>query len=83
MSIAIVDMIDVNYKKSSGNKTIFTSECIVEQNLTSSPELSNEINLAENFKYVSFERRFLDFLGVSHTVNIINVNLYDSLEGRI
>lgn len=64
-SIAIVDMIDVNYKKSQGNKTIVTSECIVVANLSmSSAELSNELNLADS-KYVSLERRFLDFLGVS------------------
>lgn len=61
-SIAIVDMIDVNYK-SAINKTIVTSECIVERNLSTSPELGNEINLDD--KYVSLERRFLDFLGVS------------------
>lgn len=64
-SIAIVDMIDANFKKSQGNKTIVTSECIVVANLSmSSAELSNELNLAEA-KYVSLERRFLDFLGVS------------------
>lgn len=66
-SITIVDMIDLNYRKSSSNKTIVTSECIIiDTNLSSiSPELGNEFNLAETEKYVSLERRFLDFLGVS------------------
>lgn len=73
-------MIDVNYKRSSSsNKTILTSECIAEQNFTSSQELSNEINLAENVKYVSLERRFLDFLGVSHATTVINGNLFHNL----
>lgn len=67
-SITIVDMIDMSHRKSSSNKTIVTSECIiVDTNFSStSPELSNELNLAETEKYVSLERRFLDFLGVSH-----------------
>lgn len=68
-SIAIVDMIDVNFKKSSSNKTIVTSECIAEANLTISPELSNEINLDDNSKYISLERRLLDSLKVSHEHN--------------
>lgn len=68
-SIAIVDMIDVNYKKTSTtNRTVVTSECLVGINFTT-PELSNEaINLAENLKYVSLERRLLDFLGVSQVL---------------
>lgn len=67
LKIYVSDMIDLNYRKSSSNKTIVTSECIViDTNLSSiSPELSNEFNLAETEKYVSLERRFLDFLGVS------------------
>ena len=64
-AIAIVDMIDVNYRKSSGNKTIVTSECIVERNLTLLQEANNEINLVENTKYVSLERRLLDFFEVN------------------
>lgn len=61
-SIAIVDMIDPNFRRSSGNKTIVTSECFGEVNLsTTSAELGNEIKLE---KHVSLERRFLDHLGV-------------------
>lgn len=63
-SIAIVDMIDASFKKSSNN-TIVTSECIVASNFTTSPELGNEINLEEIAKYVSLERKLLDYLGVS------------------
>lgn len=63
-SIAIVDMIDASFKKSSNN-TIVTSECIVASNFTTSPELDNEINLEEIAKYVSLERKLLDYLGVS------------------
>jgi hypothetical protein len=67
-SIAIVDMIDVNFKKTTSNKTIVTSECIeAPVNFTLAAEL-NEID--SELKYVSLERRFLDFLGVSHvTIN--------------
>lgn len=72
-SIAIVDMIDVNYKKSSTtNRTIVTSECVIGINFTT-PELNNEaINLDENLKYVSLERRLLDFLGVSQGFSMSN-----------
>jgi hypothetical protein len=64
-SITIVDMIDATNVKPSSNKTIVTSECIAERNFSLSPELSNELNLAESEKYLSPERRLLDFLGVS------------------
>lgn len=73
-SIAIVDMIDTNYRKSSGNRTIVTSECIAERNFTSSQELNNEITLVENTKYVSLERRLLNFLEVSQTAEASNDN---------
>lgn len=65
-SIAIVDMIDTNFKKSLSNKTIVTSECIVSTNTSTNTtaELGNELNL-DDAKYVSLERRFLDYLGVS------------------
>lgn len=63
-SITIVDMIDVNYK-AAGNNTIVTSECIAATNHTSttSQELGNDTNLDD--KYISLERRLLDYLGVS------------------
>lgn len=67
-SITIVDMIDTSYRKSTSNKTIVTSECIVEANLTMSAELSNEGNSIENTRYVSLERRLLDVLGVRFVV---------------
>jgi hypothetical protein len=71
-SIAIVDMIDTNYKKSTTNKTIATSECIETPiNFTLASEL-NEIE--SDSKYVSLERRFLDFLGVSHVTISDEVN---------
>jgi len=79
-SIAIVDMIDVNYKSAS-NKTIVTSECIVERNLTTSPELSNETNL--DARYVSLERRFLDFLGVSQLKWACQLIIIVIHEGRV
>src|SRR3954463_8229792 len=71
-SIAIVDMVDPNFRRSSGNQTtVTTSECFGETNLTISPELSNEIKLE---KYVSLERRFLDYLGVSQgSQQVVNV----------
>ena len=67
-SIAIVDMIDVKFKKPASNKTVVTSECINEahRNFTASAELNQKINFDEKSKYVSLERRFLDFLEVSH-----------------
>lgn len=71
-SIAIVDMIDPHFRRSSGNKTVVTSECFGEANMTMSPELSNELKLE---KYVSLERRLLDFLGVSQSNDIVNVKL--------
>ncbi|CRK96190.1 CLUMA_CG009619, isoform A [Clunio marinus] len=66
VSIAIVDMIDTNFKKLSSEKKVVTSECIVEQNLTTTPELNNKSYLEDNLKYVSIERRLLDFLGVEY-----------------
>ena len=67
-SIAIVDMIDLKFKKSTNNTTVLTSECIIEAhgNFTTTAEFDNEANLDEQSKYISLERRFLDFLGVSH-----------------
>jgi hypothetical protein len=65
-SITIVDMIDSSYKKSTTNKTIVTSECIItESNFTTLPELENELNLGLHVKHISLERRLLDSLGVS------------------
>ena len=71
-SIAIVDMIDVKFKKSTNSTTVVTSECIIEshRNFTTSADLGNEANLdEEQSKYISLERRFLDFLGVSHVTS--------------
>lgn len=63
-SIAIVDMIDTSFRKSITNKTIVTSECIVETNFSTIAELSNEPNLFEK-EYMSLERRLLNFFGVN------------------
>jgi urease alpha subunit len=68
-SIALVDMIDMNYKKGGGNKTIVVSECIIaDENLTLNSSISDGSLFAppaeETAKYVSLERRFLDYLGV-------------------
>lgn len=72
--IAIVDMIDANYKKTASNRTVVTSECIAAINMTST-ELVNELNLVEESKYVSMERRLLDFLGVRQATNFFNVKV--------
>lgn len=66
--IAIVEMIDLNYKKTSANKTIISSECIIQANQSVMSEIRKPDN-ASNFlvdeKYVSMERRLLNYLGVS------------------
>lgn len=72
-SIAIVDMIDVNYKRSLSNKTIVTSECIVSTNNSMTAELSNELNLVDS-KYVSLERQLLDFMGVSQVYESMSMS---------
>lgn len=66
VSIAIVEMVDANMKKSSGNQTVVTSECIIARNSTQSKVMEDELQLSEDTKHVSLERRLLDFLGVSH-----------------
>lgn len=86
-AIAIVDMIDVNYRKSTGNKTIVTSECIVERNFTIAQEPINRTNLIENTKYVSLERRLLNFLEVSHksqaTRHMMTVSYHTKMSHRL
>jgi Major Facilitator Superfamily len=80
VSIAIVDMIDVNYKRSRpSNETVVT--CIVETqtNFTTSQELGNEVNLEANLKHISLERRFLDFLEVSH----VTTSLFDKVSDNV
>lgn len=77
-SIAIVDMIDVNYKKSSTiNRTIVTSECIVEVNFTT-PEIFNGTSTEQiqTLGYVSLERRFLDYLGVSEDFTAFSLSYH-------
>ena len=63
-NIAIVEMVDKNIKKPSGNKTIITSECIIEQNFTEI--MDDEIDFSENKRHLSIERRILDFLKVMY-----------------
>jgi hypothetical protein len=65
--IAIVDMIDLNYRKSNSNNTIVTSECIVKENFSLISEMKNQdknFTLDKEEKYISIERRLLDKLGV-------------------
>jgi hypothetical protein len=65
--IAIVDMIDLNYRKSNSNNTIVTSECIVKENFSLISEMRNQdknFTLDKEEKYISIERRLLDKLGV-------------------
>lgn len=66
-SIALVDMIDTTYKKDT-NKTVVTSECIViDENILLNSSISDgKLFTADEKveKYVSLERRLLDYLGV-------------------
>lgn len=64
-TIAIVDMIDTNYKRSNNNTTIVTSECNPSANVTLSAKLGNEFKLNDKRNHDSLERRLLDGLGVS------------------
>lgn len=67
-SIAIVDMIDINFKKSTNvNKTVAVSECIASDaggGRNSTINLISSIGLVNNTKYVSMERKFLDYFEV-------------------
>lgn len=63
-SITIVDMIDRNYKRAASNRTIITSECIAAINLTQTSELDSEFDSEQSSKYVSLERRLLDYYEV-------------------
>lgn len=66
--IAIVEMIDLNYKKTNTNKTIISSECIVPLNHSVISEMMSQDNtstLLIEDKYISIERRILDYLGVT------------------
>ena len=70
INIAIVDMIDTNFKKSSNN-TIITSECLAVENNTYAVNVNVTNNVwkhddkkdkskSGNNEYISLERRFLD-----------------------
>lgn len=61
-SMAIVDMIDTNYKETLSNKTLVKSECITESDLIM---LTEEFDFDFREKSGSLERLLLDFLGVS------------------
>lgn len=72
-SIAIVDMIDVSYKKASDeNRTIITSECIVSLNATGEFQNKTHEDDGKN-RYVSMERRFLDYFEVRVSVIFITL----------
>lgn len=66
--IAIVEMIDLNYKRTNANNTIISSECIVQVNHSVISEMMSQDNSSTLFvddRYVSIERRLLDYFGVS------------------
>lgn len=66
--IAIVEMIDLNYKKSNANKTIVSSECIINSNQSVMSQISSLDNASRFLveeHYVSMERKLLDYFGVS------------------
>lgn len=68
VNIAIVDMIAPEFK----GKSAASSECFVFDNSTML--LANETTMTEsidhNAKYISLEKRFLDYIGVSFRVAI-------------
>lgn len=68
INIAIVDMIDSNFKKATNN-TIITSECLTAQNYTYPVNVTNNVwkqdekqnkTTSEKKNYISLEKRFLD-----------------------
>lgn len=61
-SMAIVEMVDTNYKETLSNKTLVTSECITDWNLIM---LNGTVDFDVHEKSGSWERSLLDFLGVS------------------
>lgn len=61
-SMAIVDMIDTNYKETLSNKTLATSECITDSDLILLTA-AGDFDFRE--KSQSLERLLLDFFGVS------------------
>lgn len=70
-NIAIVDMIDLNYKRSSSeNDTkISTSECIATEVKNITDENDSFLVTLENdrsTRYTSIERKLLDYLNVSY-----------------
>lgn len=67
-NIAIVDMIDLNYKRNSNdNNTIVVSECIINDITNSTNKDDKSLATVENDRskrYTSIERRLLDFFEV-------------------
>ena len=68
INIAIVDMIDTNFKKSTNN-TVITSECLTVQNYTYPVNVTNNVwkhdekqnkSATEKKEYISLEKRFLN-----------------------
>lgn len=69
INIAIVEMIDTNFKKSTNN-TIITSECLTIQNYTypvnvtnnnwKQDDNENKSTSEKKKEYISLEKRFLD-----------------------
>jgi hypothetical protein len=76
VNIAIVDMIDASFRKSTNN-TIIQSECFVKppENFTKLDEnLENFTQREDRKRFPSLERKLLDALGVKLVFNTISRN---------
>lgn len=92
INIAIVEMIDTNFKKSTNN-TIITSECLTIQNYTypvnvtnnnwKQDDNENKSTSEKKKEYISLEKRFLDTFEViiskciSNKYGIVNDKMYN------
>lgn len=72
INITIVDMVDQNYRKTP-NKTVFKSECFEKQIPLSAGNDSN-LNLDENQKMISLERKLMDALEVINQLKLFGKN---------
>lgn len=81
INIAIVDMISSEYR---GNKGVVISECVTIVNATNATfyQVSDDDEVDVK-KYVSMERRLLDYLGVCCDVNEKNKIIYSAILGRV
>lgn len=76
-NIAIVDMIDLNYKKSSNeNQTIVASECFISDITNTTDSDDKSLATVENDRsgrYTSIERRLLDYFEVSKITKHVKI----------